>query len=68
MNDYMLVKIHQQELRDEAERERLVRIAKAGQALRRQTVDRPSLMARLRSLATDLRLPRPPADSRTGAA
>lgn len=68
MNHHMLVKIHQQELRAEADRERLVRIAQAGRAQRRQTVDRLSLMARLRSLALDLRRPRPPVDNRTGAA
>ena len=68
MNDYMLVKIHQQELRDEADRERLVRLARSGQKHGLPTVDRPSMMARLRTLAAALRRPQPPVDNRTGAA
>ena len=63
MLQQMLVEIRQQELRAEADRERLARLARPARADRRRTLrGRPSLTDRLRRIGVQLRRDNPVRD------
>ncbi|MBA2380576.1 MAG: hypothetical protein H0V73_00560 [Chloroflexi bacterium] len=65
MLHHSLVAIHQQELRAEADRERLVRSARSGRTDRRTIADRLTSFAR-RAVSLGHRSPRPATTSHAG--
>ncbi len=65
MLNHSLVAIHQQELRAEADRERLVRVARSGGTDRRTIADRLTSFAR-RVVRLGHRSPRPATTSHAG--